>query len=199
MAVTWKTGTDLPRYFQVADGVFRGGQPTLAGMQRLKENGVKTIVSFRNNRHLTELESQEAQRLGISFVSIPLNGLTRPSASEIHEFLSIVQDQNRLPVFVHCQHGEDRTGTMIGIYRMAAQHWSAANAYHEMLQRGFHPQYVWLADAVFDYAEENGLPVAKEDRPIGIRVWDSFGDAAAGLLTLQKARSHGSETPTAVN
>nr|HNI57084.1 protein-tyrosine-phosphatase [Elusimicrobiota bacterium] len=42
---------------------------------------------------------------------------------------------------VHCQHGSDRTGTMVAIYRIAVQGWSKESALDEMVNGGygFHP------------------------------------------------------------
>ena len=40
--------------------------------------------------------------------------------------------------FVHCSHGQDRTGLLVGLYRLK-QGWAKTNAYTEMLTNGFHP------------------------------------------------------------
>ncbi len=41
--------------------------------------------------------------------------------------------------FVHCQHGEDRTGLIIGVYQVRVRHWTKSVAYQQMLDNGFHP------------------------------------------------------------
>jgi protein tyrosine/serine phosphatase len=179
LSATWKSVADLPRYVVVAPGIFRGGQPSENGLSQLRDHGVKTIVSLRNNHALTQLESSAANKLGIEFVSIPLTGIQKPSDASIKKFLSIVEDPAKLPVFVHCEEGVDRTGTMIGIYRIADEHWSAENAYREMVQRGFHPQYFWLADAVFDYGGSSVQPV--RGRPLPVKMLDLFENAISFL------------------
>lgn len=60
-----------------------------------------------------------------------------PEDDDIVRFLQIVTDKTRWPVFVHCQHGSDRTGTMCAIYRIAVQGWSKDEAIREMTQGGF--------------------------------------------------------------
>ena len=47
------------------------------------------------------------------------------------------------PVLVHCQHGSDRTGTMVAIYRIAYEGWSKEEATNEMINGGygFHPMW----------------------------------------------------------
>ena len=49
----------------------------------------------------------------------------------------------RAPVLVHCQHGADRTGTMIAVYRIAVQGWSKAKAIREMTGGGFGFHPIW--------------------------------------------------------
>jgi protein tyrosine/serine phosphatase len=41
-------------------------------------------------------------------------------------------------VFVHCTHGADRTGTVMALWRMVEQNWSAADAIAELEGGGYH-------------------------------------------------------------
>lgn len=43
-------------------------------------------------------------------------------------------------VFVHCLHGQDRTGIVIAYYRVLFCHWTKADAEKEMLAHGFHKE-----------------------------------------------------------
>ena len=58
---------DLPRFRVLADGLYRGGQPTEKGFQFLKEKGVKTIINFRAE---DDSEAAIVERLGIRYVRI---------------------------------------------------------------------------------------------------------------------------------
>ena len=62
---------------------------------------------------------------------------------EIIRFLDIVTDETNLPVFVHCQHGADRTGTMSAVYRIFVQGWDKEDAIKEMTNGGFGFHSVW--------------------------------------------------------
>ncbi len=42
--------------------------------------------------------------------------------------------------FVHCEHGQDRTGLIVAIHRVQADGWTKADAEGEMLAHGFHKQ-----------------------------------------------------------
>lgn len=53
---------------------------------------------------------------------------------------------------VHCTHGQDRTGYVVGRYRVQKQGWSTHAAYAEMIQRGFHWELVGLMIAWLRFA-----------------------------------------------
>ena len=63
--------------------------------------------------------------------------------SDVVHFLRIVTDENRRPVFVHCMHGADRTGTMCAAYRVAVDGWTKRQAIDEMTQGGFGFHSIW--------------------------------------------------------
>lgn len=69
---------------------------------------------------------------------------------EAVDFLSVVRDPARQPVFVHCQHGADRTGMNVAIYRIVEQGWSKEDAITEMTSGGFgyHPIWTELVEYV---------------------------------------------------
>ena len=171
-AAAKKKVVDLPNFSQVASGIFRGGQPTKEGLEKLKSRGIKTVVSLRHNRNQVVWEAQQVKSLGLTFKRLPMDGLHKPSPATIKQFLSIVQEPANQPVFVHCEFGQDRTGTLIAIYREEAQNWPAKKAYDEMVDLGFEKKYVWLADSVFDY-EEDKLETVSDERPMNVKLLDS--------------------------
>jgi protein tyrosine phosphatase (PTP) superfamily phosphohydrolase (DUF442 family) len=57
---------------------------------------------------------------------------------DVVRFLKVVSDPQNQPVLVHCQHGADRTGTMVAIYRAYAQGWTLTEAMQELPRFGFH-------------------------------------------------------------
>jgi protein tyrosine/serine phosphatase len=60
---------------------------------------------------------------------------------EVVRFLRIVTDPVNHPILVHCQHGADRTGTMVAAYRIFIQGWNPEEAIRELPHFGFHP--IW--------------------------------------------------------
>jgi len=170
------TRSDLPNFDQVNAVLYRGGQPSDKGLEELKAMGIKTVISLRHNKFEVERERRKAKELGLAFDYIPMDGLHKPSKAKINQFLSIVTNPACQPVFVHCEFGQDRTGTMVAIYREEVQNWSAKHAYDEMVSKGFEKRYAWLADSVFDY-EEDKFGARTSDRPANAKMLDSVEQA----------------------
>ena len=127
---------NLPNLHRVSPGLYRGAQPSQAGFADLKALGVRTVVNLR----LFGSDRQEAREAGLEYVHIAAEAWDADE-DEVVEFLKIVTDPARGPVFVHCTHGADRTGLMVAIYRIVVQHWPKDEAVREMTEGGFgfHP------------------------------------------------------------
>jgi len=135
----------LPNFYKVSDDLYRGAQPTAEGMKQLKELGIKTIINLRS------VHSDRDELGDTKLAYVHMNMTTRgPKNDDVVRFLKIVTDSNSTPVFVHCQHGSDRTGTMCAIYRIAVQGWSKDEAIAEMTggDFGFHRIWMNLVDYV---------------------------------------------------
>ena len=135
----------LPNLFRVTDTLYRGAQPPVEGFSELKAMGIKTVLNLRSF-HTDDLGSS-----GLRYFSIPENSW-HPEEEDVVEFLKIVSDTNNLPLFVHCKHGADRTGTMCAVYRIAVQGWTKDEAIREMTEGGYGFHDVWenLIDFIQD-------------------------------------------------
>ena len=67
-------------------------------------------------------------------------------------------------MFVHCQHGSDRTGTMCALYRIAVCGWTKEDALKEMQEGGFGFHGVW--QNLLDFI--NKLDIEKIKQEAGI-------------------------------
>jgi len=143
---------DLPNFHQTAPGIWRGAAPTEAGLRQLKAMGVKTIIDLRIAPKTVRREGEEARSLGFHWINLPM-GSDPPTPKEVSTLLATLKQAPQSPVYVHCQHGADRTGCMIGIYRVTQQGWTFPHAYAEMRQDGFNPRWVKLSQAVQDRAK----------------------------------------------
>jgi protein tyrosine/serine phosphatase len=139
--VFFALANDLPpNIYNFSDGqIFRGPMPDLITIQRMKDLGIKTILNLDNNKAAIANERKIAANLGIDYISKPMSGFWAPQKSYAKSIVAMVNDPALYPIFVHCKHGQDRTGLILGLYRVYYQHWRPADAYQEMLDYGFHP------------------------------------------------------------
>ena len=122
----------VPNLHKVSDNLYRGAQPSNEGMRQLEKLGIKTIVNLRT----VHSDRDEIENTELSYEHIPM--LTwNTQDDDVVRFLKIVTDSNNTPVFVHCQYGADRTGTMCAIYRIAVEGWNKNEAIDEMTKGGF--------------------------------------------------------------
>ncbi len=122
----------LPNLHKVSDGLYRGAQPTAEGFREMKKMGVKTIVNLRSANSDRELLGDT----GIPCLDIPMTAWHTETEDAVR-FLKIATDKSKAPVFVHCQHGADRTGVMCAVYRIVVQGWAKDDAIREMTHGGF--------------------------------------------------------------
>jgi protein tyrosine/serine phosphatase len=128
----------LPNFHKVSEDLYRGAQPTATGIRQLKDMGIKTVINLRS----FSSDRDEIGNIEIGYEHIYMKAW-HPEEEEVVKFLRIVADKTRTPVFVHCQHGADRTGLICAIYRVAVCGWSKELAADEMVYGGygFHP--IW--------------------------------------------------------
>jgi tyrosine-protein phosphatase SIW14 len=123
---------------KVSEQLYRGAQPRAAGLRALQKIGIATIVDLRaENRVKVAWERKTAESLGMRFINIPVDAWAPPSEAQVAEFLSLFRDRPQEKVFVHCEFGDDRTGTFVATYRMAYENFSVEEALREMTQFGF--------------------------------------------------------------
>jgi protein tyrosine/serine phosphatase len=150
----------VPNFGVVSPQLWRGGVPKQGGIAELKKAGVKTIVNLMQDGQAVENERATARDLGMNFVHLPLNHFKVIKKDQVEKYLSVVRDPVNQPVFVHCNQGQDRAGTMVAIYRISEEGWSANKAYDEMLSYGFHPFFLGLTSSVYATANDVGRPEA---------------------------------------
>jgi len=128
----------VPNFHKVTDGLYRSAQPSAEGMMHLKKMGIETIVNLRSFHS----DRDEIGDINLAYEHIYMKAW-HPEEKEVVRFLQIVTNPRRLPVLVHCQHGADRTGTMIALFRVAVQGWSKEQAIKEMTEGGYGFHGIW--------------------------------------------------------
>jgi protein tyrosine/serine phosphatase len=145
-------------FAQVNDHIYRGGVPKEEDIFNLKKVfNVKTLISFRGmattfneNAQVAE-EKAIADELHLKFVNLPVP-FDRPIPEKmVRQFFDIIDNPQNGPVYVHCTHGRDRTGTMVALYRISHDKISGPQALKEMQSFGFKPEdYPIYASQVFN-------------------------------------------------
>lgn len=133
----------IPNFKQVNAGLYRGGRPTGGDFSYLVSKGIKTVISLEVPSTVSR-ERRQVTGKKMKFISIPLSVYYSPTDHEINQLLQYLQDPALQPIFIHCMHGEDRTGLIMGLYRVEVDKWDPDVAYQEMLKMGFHPKYAPL-------------------------------------------------------
>lgn len=146
---------DLPNFHEVHPYLFRGGEPSKNGLKQLKEMGVKTVIDLRGHPGRVKTEAAWCKELDMSHINLPMSSAA-PTTEQVSAFLDKVdkarQNPEAGPVFVHCAHGSDRAGCMVGIWRVSRDNWPYDRAFKEMRKYWFNPKFKNLSATVARYA-----------------------------------------------
>ncbi len=97
------------------ESILVGGQPTPRQLERANEFGYRTVINLRQPDEKDNTDPQRVQDLGMTYVSIPINGpadMTEEKARVLAGALEAAES----PVIVHCASG-NRVG---GLFAMRA-------------------------------------------------------------------------------
>ena len=144
-----------PNFLRVRDGLYRGGHPSAGNLAYLQSLGVQTIVDLEISDFIEaypwdiSAEERNASARGFTFVRKPMSAFEPAVSTRFDDQMTSIMDILRgasaaHPVYVHCRHGQDRTGLVIGIERVELEHVAPADAYSEMLANGFHSAFLGL-------------------------------------------------------
>ena len=144
----------MPNFHEVHPFLYRGGEPTGNGLEQLQKKGITCDIDLRSDFKKTSAESEIAKRLHMKYVNLPMTA-EPPTPRQVNIFLKLVKqaqdNPGQGPVFVHCAHGSDRTGCMVGIWRVSQENWNYEDTYKEMRKYYYSPKFTRLADTVYSY------------------------------------------------
>ncbi len=189
----------IGNFAEVVPGkIFRGARPDAQGIDALAKIGVRTIIDLQGGdlktprelglladaiplvepgetaqtRHDERILSWKGHQ--IHFHNIPLDSLDAVTPAENHKIdriLEIMHDPKNQPVFVHCEHGKDRTGLIIALYRLRYDNYTIAQAHDEMVKMGHSGFLDWFFTGALDkYFYKQGARILAERAS---RHWDT--------------------------
>ena len=106
----------LPHQTEPFENLIVAGQPSLAQLESLGEEGFTTVINLRTEGEFDDFdEAAEVAALGMNYVHIPVknvSAITEADARALHEAISGAAG----PVLLHCTVGW-RAGSMLAIER----------------------------------------------------------------------------------
>jgi tyrosine-protein phosphatase SIW14 len=149
----------IPNFGQVTPALYRGGQPSAEGFEKLAHMGIEIVVDTgRSKRDETLIKN-----LGMAYVSLPWY-CPFPKDEVFERFIKITRENPRKKIFVHCRLGDDRTGMMITAYRMGQQGWTAKEALQEMHEFGYRGVHHLMCPGLAGY--EKSFPRRLQNKPV---------------------------------
>lgn len=127
-------------FAKVNDDYYRGGQPFGEDYAHLAALGVKTVVNLTNEADGRGEEKKLVEQYGMQYLNIPMTTRKTPTDAEIAAFLAAVDQEG--DVYVHCVGGRHRTGVMTAIYRMTKDGLNGEQAFSEMKQYKYGPDFL---------------------------------------------------------
>ena len=99
-----------------ADHHYAGGQPTPEHLAELGRQGVRTVVNLRAPGEPTGYdEAEEASRLGLRYVALPIAGADDLDLERVREFGRVLDEARRDGgVLIHCA-SSNRAGALVAL------------------------------------------------------------------------------------
>ncbi len=149
----------IANFGQVTPTLYRGGQPSSEGFEKLAHMGIDIVVDTgRSKRDETLIKN-----LGMAYISLPWY-CPFPKDEVFERFIRITRENPGKKIFVHCRLGDDRTGMMIAAYRMGQQGWTAKEAMQEMHEFGYRGVHHLMCPGLAGY--EKSLPRRLQNEPV---------------------------------
>ncbi len=117
----------------------------------IKKHDIKTIINLRGNNEQKkwwQKEKKLAEKLGVTFYSIPMSAARLPNKQNLLNLLTIYQTAQR-PILIHCYGGADRTGEAAALWVLEQQKKDKKTALKQLSLRYGHMRFVYPAKRFF--------------------------------------------------
>jgi outer membrane protein assembly factor BamB len=142
VAITGQEQQPIRNFLRVNDDFCTGGQPRLEHLEKLKADGVKSILNLRQpSEHRAAEEEAKAKELGLRYFNIPV-AFGEPKEEQVEQFLKITDDKDNRPIFIHCT-AAIRVGAFWMIRRVLRDGWSIKDAEVEAEKVGLRESPHW--------------------------------------------------------
>ena len=158
----------VPNLAQVDPSIYRSGEPTADGWDYIATLAAGRKIHVIKLNFIAEGNDAVALERGYDVLYVPI----QPEGDQnvFDDVASVFKGPDEANVgravetlatclhhpdtdfcLVHCTHGQDRTGYVVGKHRVLNDGWPKSRAWHEMLDHHFHWELVGLVDAWEDF------------------------------------------------
>lgn len=123
----------IPNFRVMENGVYRGGQPTKEGWSYLRSLGVYNDIKLN-----LESKEEEYKEGPIFIYEVPVTLCQQIGLTPMPYNFGLSYKSDIGGTYIHCEHGQDRTGLFVAMWRMRVDGWTKQQAEDEMLKNGFH-------------------------------------------------------------
>lgn len=143
-----------PTPYEFAHNLFRGPRPESKEQLHnwIAENKITKVISlddYYDDQSQKRKEENWVREANAKWVHYPMHHLKGPNLNQLKEALKLLIEDRSERVYLHCQHGKDRTGFVVAAYRMSEEGKSLREAKDELYEFG-HSRLLFFWDRVLD-------------------------------------------------
>jgi protein tyrosine phosphatase (PTP) superfamily phosphohydrolase (DUF442 family) len=144
--------SNIQNFFRVNRQFCTGGQPSMENLQKMKAEGVRSVINLRlASEYDFEEEASMARKLELRYFHIPVDKSDLKD-EQVQKFLEVTGDPENRPMFIHCT-SAGRVGTFWMIRRVLVDNWKIEDAKAEARRIGMHDEK--LRDWALDYIKRH--------------------------------------------
>lgn len=125
--------------YKVSDTLYRSEQLVKRDLGLVNSLDIKTIVNLRPSNK----DKKEFFNTNITLIDVPMRAWSVKDEQIAEALWQIEEGQKKGSVLLHCYHGSDRTGLVVGMYRIIYQNWEIEDAYEEMRKGEYGFNTIW--------------------------------------------------------
>lgn len=126
-------------FHEIAPGVYRSNQPSHARLEKMRDQGIRTVLTLRGEspaaHYLTEAAS--CRDLGLTLLGTPMQARGAASRQDLLNLIDIFKTIEK-PFVMHCKSGADRAGLASAIWLMVMEDRPVAEASRMLAPRYWH-------------------------------------------------------------
>lgn len=149
MAVSASAQDGIRNFLRVNADFCTAGQPDLAQLTDLREQGIRAVLNLRPAEEFDDSEEEARVReLGMKYFNIPVSTGNPIPDSQFDEFLRLSDDETNRPMFIHCA-SANRVGAFWLVRRVLRDGWEVSRAEEEAMRVGL--RAASLRESALDY------------------------------------------------